>query len=194
MYAKFLDVNFKKQGRKCQIFVNANLRPKKGRSFRPDIVVVDSKKGKITKLVELKTDIGYSRKEFGQYLKNRKIHLKNLEKDKQIKHLSGNTCSNHNSDGCTISQNIKYDIVIISAQNAGEKDLTLENKKKRKAGIKVFCLSSERHPNIFPELGSIPDNSTKKYISTDRDINKNRDKKDRAIIVHKEIEKELIKL
>jgi len=143
LFAHYLTQNIK-----CdQIYIDQPLKIEgiKGKNIYPDLVIV--KNDKIIALLDLKTDLGWKRKELFNLAKKYSNLIKNI-KDKKVSLRIGETKERRDFK---ISDKISYDIVIMSGTNINKNLLEkhLEQIKKIKPKIDVFILTKSKHPNTY---------------------------------------------
>lgn len=123
--------------KKIKILVDPHLtfpNNKKMGVFRPDVCIV---KNNIVKLmVELKTDLGYKRKEFWtSYLKKEHKNIDDIKKARLCKNAD---------DFLKISRRLRWFCVVLSTENMGGNKFRKVKKLKNHG---VLFLSSGMHPN-----------------------------------------------
>jgi hypothetical protein len=142
LFALFLCTNLSS---KFRYFLEYNITsPILPHSARPDITITQSftDDNRIIALFDLKTDIGYSRSEFPEFC---------IKKNNWLEELKGSSVNfsyGKDINVATLSENIKYYIVLISNTNIS----AIQFKEhydfiKKLPNIKLFYLTSGKSPN-----------------------------------------------
>lgn len=130
-------------------FRGTNLKNKsKKRSLliRPDLAFVIN--GVATVLFDIKTDLGYKRKEFFNQAKERNEQLNKIKK----KRCSFNDGETKEKNDITISENIKFIYIIISQGNITKKvQEEFIAQIKELENMDVFLLTTGNHLNSYSE-------------------------------------------
>lgn len=113
----------------------------------PDIAII--KDNQIIKIFDLKMDLGWNR-EFYPFC-NEKQNLIEEIRGLEVKAKDGTTKEQRNY---TISQEVKYNIVIVSNENISKKNRDANEaqiSKLDKNKIEIFILTQDIHPNNYDE-------------------------------------------
>lgn len=113
----------------------------KSHTIYPDVLIVD-KNNQIVSMFDVKTDMGYKRKELCDLCKNKSAQLDKLSKNKSYIQSFKN-----GKTELSVTKNTNYNIVIISSKNwiKGWEDYVKKSNKIK--GISVYVLFSGAHPN-----------------------------------------------
>jgi hypothetical protein len=143
LFANFLAENLGKY----EFFIDQPVSVKGRRNaIYPDVAIVSD--GKIVNLVDLKMDLGWNRKGFIQFCKDKETLITDI-RGKSCKIKDGITKKSRDLE---IDSNLKYHVVIVNDGN-----ITKEQMKQNIEGTKgldnvcVYLLSAEQHPNTYEE-------------------------------------------
>ena len=126
------------EGADLKFYIDLNISVKlnkdsRAMSFRPDLYIL--KDEVITHYFDFKTDLGWNR-DFTPYLK---------EKNQRIQDIRGKKCKSKNCN-FTISDKVKYQVVLLNGSNGGNTDAHKEAAAKL-PGVEMYVLTTGKHPN-----------------------------------------------
>lgn len=118
----------------------------------PDIILSDQ--GILKSFIDVKMDLGWNRDGFVKFCIDKEKEIKNiLSKDYNLKDGLTKTISTGH-----ISNKLKYHVVIISDKNISDVKFKRNIEETKHLNyVKVYCLTSNQHPNTYDDVKKVLD-------------------------------------